>query len=276
VLFINECINLSFDVYRQLSVRTTEKVILDYNPAFEFWVDTKLAHRDDVALIHSTYLDNDMLSPAQIAEIESNREIDPDWWKVYGLGLTGSTEGIVVKNWDIVDSLPPREEWKAAYLGVDFGWTNPSAISLVVLAHGEVWLDQLLYARGKDNTELASCILESEYNDLEVICDGAEPKSIRELQNAGVRAIRTENKDIRLGIRVMNRYKKHYTKSSVDTIRENRLYHYPLLPDGTYGDIPVDKDGHAKDAERYVFLNRLSNISSGFDITVGRAARKNQ
>ena len=97
VLYINEAINVGWEVYRQLAVRTTEKIILDYNPAFEFWVDTKLAPRADVRIIHSTYKDNDMLTASQISEIESNREIDPEWWKVYGLGETGSKAGLVMK-----------------------------------------------------------------------------------------------------------------------------------------------------------------------------------
>lgn len=274
LLYINECINLKFDVYRQLAVRTTDKIILDYNPAFEFWVDSKLAPRPDVRIIHSTYLDNDMLTAAQVAEIESNREIDPDWWQVYGLGLTGSKEGLVIKNWDIVDALPPRQEWKEAYIGVDFGWSAPSAVMLVVLSQGEIWIDQLGYGPNMDNPDIARAIYDEGYADLEVIADAAEPKSIKDLEGLGIRATASTNKEIELGIRIMNRYKKHYTARSVDSIDENRKYRYPQLPEGGYGGVPIKAHGHAKDAERYVFLNRLSNIASGFDVTVGSAARR--
>ena len=72
----------------------------------------------------------------------------------------------------------------------------------------------------------------------------------------------------------MNRYKKHYTKRSVNSIDENRKYCYTKDPDGNYTGKPIDKFNHAKDAERYVFLNRLSNISTGFDVTVGTTRRK--
>lgn len=276
LLYINECINVEWEVYRQLAVRTTEKIIADYNPAWEFWADTKLAHRKDVRIIHSTYLDNDMLSAAQIAEIESNREIDPDWWKVYGEGQTGSKEGLVIRNWDIVDGMPPRSEWKKAFIGIDFGWTNPTAIELVVLAHGEVWIDEIAYERGLDNPEIAAIVKDSGYADLEVIADPAEPKSIKELKNAGLKcADNGIDKNIKLGVRVMNRYKKHYTKRSIGSIAENRKYRYAKdKKTDEYTSEPLDKENHAKDAERYVFLNRLSNISTGFDVTVGSAGRK--
>ena len=274
VLYINEAINVPWEVYRQLAVRTTEKIILDYNPAYEFWVDSKLLPRPDVRLLHSTYLDNDMLTAAQIAEIESNMIIDPDWWKVYGLGETGSAQGLVIKNWDIVDALPPRSEWKKAFIGVDFGWSAPTSIMLVVLSRGEVWIDEIAYETNLDNPDIASKIIKAGYQGLEAICDKAEPKSIKELKSAGINAVPSDNKDIALGIRVMNRYKKHYTARSLGSIDENRKYRYAQDAEGNYSGEPIDKYNHAKDAERYVFLNRLSNISSGFDVTVGTAGRR--
>lgn len=274
ILYINECINVSYEVFRQLQVRTTEKIILDYNPAYEFWVDTKLAPLPNVRIIDSTYLDNDMLSPSQIRAIEANRELDPEWWNVYGLGQQGSREGLVVKNWDIVDSLPPRELWKAAYIGVDFGWTAPTAVELVVLSQGEVWIDELAYGPNLDNPDIANAIKKEGYANLETICDAAEPKSIKDLQGLDINAVKSDNKEIQLGITIMNRYKKHYTARSLGTIQENRMYRYPKDDNGAYGVIPIKAHGHAKDAERYVFLNRLSNIASGYDVTVGSTGRK--
>lgn len=272
ILYINECINVGWEVYRQLAVRTTEKIILDYNPAWEFWVDAKLKPRADVKILHSTYKDNDMLTAAQISEIESNRLIDPEWWKVYGEGETGSKAGLVVKNWDIVADLPPRAQWKKAFLGIDFGWSNPTAVMLVVLGQGgEVWIDEILYARGVDNPEIAEAIKGAGLSHLESICDKAEPKSIKELKTAGINAVPADSKDIKLGIRVMNRYKKHYTKNSTGSISENRKYRYPQDDEGNYiEEEPIKLHDHAKDAERYVFLNRLSNVSTGFDVTSGR------
>lgn len=273
VLYINEAINVQWEVYRQLAVRTTEKIIIDDNPAYEYWADTKLAHRKDVVTLNSTYLDNDMLTAAQISEIESNREIDPEWWKVYGEGQTGSKAGLVIDNWDIVDKMPPRAEWKKAYIGIDFGWSAPTAIMLVVLGQGgEVWIDEIKYDKNMDNPDIAQAIKDEGLADLECICDKAEPKSIKELKTAGIKAKPSENKDIKLGVRVMNRYKKHYTKRSLGSIDENRKYRYPQDESGDYvKDLPIDAHNHAKDAERYVFLNRLSNISTGYDVTVGRA-----
>jgi phage terminase large subunit len=273
---VNEAIHLEWETYRQLAVRTTEKIILDYNPAYEFWVDSKLAPRADVRIITSTYKDNDMLTASQISEIESNEELDPEWWKVYGLGQTGSKAGLVIKNWDIVQAMPPRSEWKKAFIGVDFGWSNPTAVMLVVLAHGDLWIDELAYEKNLDNPDIAALIKACGHKDLEIIADPAEPKSIKELRTAGLNvAEKGIVKDIKLGLRVLNRYKKHYTARSLGSIDENRKYRYPQDAEGNYvEDLPIDKHNHAKDAERYVALNRLSNISTGFDVTTSARSRK--
>ena len=275
VLYINECINVDWEIARQLFIRTTEKIILDYNPAWESWVETKLiAHRDDIAVLHSTYLDNDTLSALQLQEIESNRESDPDWWKVYGLGLTGTIEGLIWQNWDIVPEMP--KTFKKEWVALDWGWTNPTAIVHMGLGErGEVWCDEIAYQRGMDNPEIAQAIKDAGLDKLEVICDSAEPKSISELQGYGIpRAVATDSKEVDLGIRIVNRYKKHYTARSLNLIEENRRYRYAKdKKTGEYTKEPVKKFDHGRDAERYVFLSRLSNVPSGFDVTVGRARR---
>lgn len=275
ILFINECINIPFEVYRQLAVRTTEKIILDYNPAYEFWVDSKIAPRADAVILHSTYLDNDMLTAAQIAEIESNRDADPDWWKVYGLGETGSAEGLVIKNWDIVAEM--TKEFKREYIGLDFGYGNPTAIEHMRLNVGEVWIDEIAYSSGLTNPDIARIINDAGLAHLTIVADSAEPKSIQELKNAGLNVVPADKGDdsIRIGLQIMNRYKKHYTARSLGSIDENRKYRYPQDPNGNYDTRkPIPKHDHAKDAERYVFLKYFGDTRSGFDVTVSTPGRK--
>lgn len=153
ILYVNECINIDYETYRQLAIRTTETIFLDCNPCFEFWLDEKVLTQQGATLIHSTYRNNEYLSDAQIKEIESNRN-DKDWWQVYGEGLTGSRRGLVVDNWNIVPQMP--HDYKKRWLGIDFGFTNdPTAIVDVRLAQGQLWIDELLYERGYDNLMIA-------------------------------------------------------------------------------------------------------------------------
>lgn len=270
ILYINECINISYETYRQLAIRTTETIFLDYNPCYEFWVDDKVLPRNEAILIHSTYLDNEYLSPAQITEIESNKN-DTDWWQVYGLGQTGSKIGLIMQNWDIASTLP--SSYKKRWIGIDFGFTNdPTAIVDIRLSEGELWIDELLYARGYDNLMIAKHLEASNIpRQTAIIADSAEPKSIREIRNCGwtIEPAHKGKDSILTGLALLNRYPKHLTQSSTNLINEYRNYRWTVDEFGNPSNTPIDKFNHSIDAQRYVALNKLGQ-KGGFDYFVGK------
>lgn len=270
ILYINECINIPYETYRQLAIRTTETIFLDYNPCYEFWVDDKVLPRNEAILIHSTYLDNEYLSPAQITEIESNKN-DTDWWQVYGLGQTGSKVGLIMQNWDIASTLP--SSYKKRWIGIDFGFTNdPTAIVDIRLSEGELWIDELLYARGYDNLMIAKHLEASNIpRQTAIIADSAEPKSIREIRNCGwnIEPAHKGKDSILTGLALLNRYPKHLTQSSTNLINEYRNYRWTVDEFGNPSNIPIDKFNHSIDAQRYVALNKLGQ-KGGFDYFVGK------
>ena len=61
VLFVNECNNIDWESYYQLSIRTRKFIYLDYNPVAEFWVDSELIKDQDAEMIVLTYKDNEAL-----------------------------------------------------------------------------------------------------------------------------------------------------------------------------------------------------------------------
>lgn len=259
ILFINECNNIeSYEIYRQLAIRTRGTIFLDYNPREEFWVDEHILTRDNVTLIHSTYKDNDFLTAKQIAEIESNKH-DENWWKVYGLGLTGSREGLCLQNWKQVGELPSI--YKSRWLGLDFGFTNdPTALIDVRLSGGELWLDEIEYSPGMTNPDINRKVREEHLQHLTLVADSAEPKSIQELKNLGLKVEEAKKgpDSIKNGIDILNRYPINVTKRSVNLIRELRNYKWKMDVNGKPTNTPVDKFNHAIDACRYVGLNKLS------------------
>lgn len=275
ILYINECINIPYETYRQLAIRTTGTIFLDCNPAFSFWLDDKVLVSPDSELIHSTYRDNDFLSEAQIKEIESNRS-DENWWRVYGEGLTGTLSGAIIGNWDIVDSLP--DTYKDRWIGIDFGFTNdPTAIVDIRLSGGELWIDELLFAKSYDNLMIANHLDESGIDrDIPIVADSAEPKSIREIASQGwrIEAAQKGADSILSGIGILNRYTKHITASSLNIINEYRNYRWQTDTDGNALNRPIDRYNHSIDAQRYVCLNKLMERSSAqlsYSIINGRS-----
>ena len=253
VLFINECYFIPYEIYRQLAVRTRKRIMLDYNPRSRFWVDEYLIGKDNVALIHSTYKDNPHLTPMQVAQIESNRT-DSNWWRVYGLGETGSVEGLVYTNWQISQSYP--SEYKREFICIDFGFTNdPTAILRVRLSGGELWVDEIAYRTGMLNQDIVKELKDAGVaRGAQIVCDSAEQKSIAEINNlGGYRAVPVAKGkgSIVAGITAVQAYKLNITQRSLGTIDELRNYSWKRDINGSYINEPIDRYNHSLDALRY-------------------------
>lgn len=134
-LFINEANGIPYEVYWQLAIRTRKRVFIDYNPTARFWVHDKVLGRDGVRLIISDHRKNYFLTEEEHARIEGIE--DKELWKVYARGLTGMITGLVLTNYDIVDALPPREEWKMSARGMDFGFTCFKGDTHIMTSEGE-------------------------------------------------------------------------------------------------------------------------------------------
>jgi phage terminase large subunit len=269
ILFINECNRIPYEVYRQLAVRTTRCIFLDWNPDAEFWYEEKgICAKENTIEIHSTYKDNEYLSREQIDEIESNKS-DESWWNVYGLGLVGMAQGLIYTNWEQCARIP--DEAVLIGHGLDFGFTNdPTAIVSVYRAHGALYIKERCYRVGMVNTpnprdkSTNDKSIAIALQDLEgdIIADSAEPKSIEEIHNWGIKRIEESKKgrdSIRSGIDILRRYKLYVTSDSLNVIKEFRNYKYK--EDKMTGQIlqePIDKFNHAMDALRYVALNKLA------------------
>ena len=259
-LFVNEANGIPYDIYWQLAIRTRKKIFIDYNPSARFWVHDELIGREGVELLISDHRTNDTLTDEEHERIENIS--DPELHKVYARGRTGKLEGVVLVNWDICDALPPREEWKMSCYGLDFGFTNdPSALEHVVEAHGDLWVDELLYSTGLTNPDIAARAkgegLTSQDN---IIADCAEPKSIRELQAQGlwVSASPKGADSIVSGLDILRRYKIHFTRRSQGIIQNARSYRWAKDRDGNATNKPEDKNNHGIDAIRYVALAKLA------------------
>lgn len=259
-LFVNEANGVSYEIFWQLQIRTRKKVFMDYNPTSRFWAHDKIIGRKDALLIISNHRNNHFLSEEEHERIEGIE--DDELWKVYARGLTGKLEGVVFTNWDIVDELPPQGEWKMNARGLDFGFTNdPSALERVVLAHGELWIDEELYDTGYTNPMLAKAMKEAgvRRNDI-VIADCAEPKSIAEIKAEGIYIVPSVKggDSINVGIDILKRYKIHITRRSKGLIENMQAYKWKKDRDGKRTNSPIDAYNHGIDAVRYVALSKLN------------------
>lgn len=260
IAFLNEVNELTLDFFRQISLRTTWKIIMDYNPSDEYsFIYDDIIPRDDATFFKTTYKDNPFLEQEVIEEIERLKDTDENYWRIYGLGERGVSRETIFQAVTYED-LP--EGAKLVAYGLDWGYTNdPTAIVSVYLDDHSLYIRELVYSGGLTNPDIAERLrdLGLSRSD-EIIADSAEPKSIDEVHREGfnVKPARKGPDSIRLGIDAMRRYKLHVHVDSLNVQKEFRNYKWKTDKDGRMLNVPRDQFNHAVDAVRYVCLNKLT------------------
>lgn len=253
ILYVNEANNIAWEAYNQLAIRTSEEIWLDYNPTHEFWTTTELKEDPDSEFLTLTYKDNEALSVNIVKEIEKAKQKAKtssywdNWWKVYGLGQTGSLEGGIFYNWKITHAVPA--EARLIGCGLDFGYSNDPTALIAVYKHNEDRiLHEILYKTGMVNSEIAQFVPK-----IITYADSAEPKSIEEIRRLGAHIFPVEKgrDSINFGIQVMQNQNYLVTESSTNLIKELRNYCWDTDKTGKTLNKPIDKYNHAIDAVRY-------------------------
>jgi phage terminase large subunit len=270
VLFVNEANNVDWEAFHQLAIRTRDFIYIDYNPTIEFWAHTEIIGKPDADFIILTYRDNEAL-PEQIKSemekaIEKAKTSDywRNWVRVYVEGQVGQLQGVVFSNWQQVDEI----DSSATYLctGLDFGFSNdPTAAVDIYKLDGKIIVDQVIYQTGLTNPEIAKILKE---RTRKVIADSAEPKSITEIQRAGV-SISPAPKgpdSIMHGIQLIQQYDLLITKRSTDLIKELRGYVWKTGVDGKATNEPIGYLNHCVDALRYAFTTMQPKKTGRYSI----------
>jgi phage terminase large subunit len=160
-------------------------------------------------------------------------------------------------NWIHLQAIPP--EARLVRRGLDFGYTNdPTAIVDVYEYNGGyVWV-LVAYTKGLSNAQIAKIILDQPEQVL-VIGDSSEPKSIDEIKGYGVPIIgAVKGADSVLnGVGTVQSQQVYVLEQDTDLIKEERNYLWKLDRDGQPLNVPRDLFNHAMDAGRYAMTDLI-------------------
>jgi len=253
ILFINEGNNVPWETARGLDVRTSKFTFVDWNPVSEFWAHEYWVGQPENAYVHSTYLDAMAVLPKEvIANIESNKDKDPNWWNIYGLGKLGKVEGLVYPFFEQVDQTPSGRE----FYGLDFGYSNdPTVLVKCVIRDDGLYCEELIYEAGMTNDMIAYRMdeLGVRRNYDEIFADSAEPKSIEEIYRYGfnIKGAPKGPGSVEYGHQKVRQYKQFWVKDSVNCIKEQRNFRYVEDKNGKFTDKTTHTFSHGMDARRY-------------------------
>lgn len=275
VLALNEGINISWEVVRQLAVRTRDRIVADYNPAFPFWAHEHIQPRDNAITLRSTYRDNSYLTREQVAEIEVQRS-DERWWRVYGEGLVGELAGQIY-TFEQIDAMPDAAGLRE-YRGMDFGFTHdPTALAhcLADTRRRIIYAEEEIYETAMLNSDIVARFQgRGVPKGIPIYADCAEPKSIAEIRAAGYnvqaadKGAPVRSDKLRYQIQWMQGWQLLVTKASVNAIRELRSYTWAVDANGNTLNYPIDNFNHWLDALRYGSWTHLAGNKGQYHISI--------
>ena len=251
------------------------------------WANVFIAQPDDRAVtLHTSYLDvpAEWLGDSFLYEAERLKEINPTAYEHEYLGLATGTGGEVFPNVTVREITDDEiQQLDYIYSGVDFGFSIDPAVFMRVAydrKHDELFLLDEIYKKHCSNKQLADEIKARGYDktgkytghygftgyqayeeEAVIICDSAEPKSINDLQNEGLKALACKKYagSVLYGVKWLQSRKIIIDPARTPNAhREFTQYQYVQTKDGEFlSDVP-DKDQHTIDATRYA-LDRIIN-----------------
>jgi phage terminase large subunit len=268
-LFCNEFNELTYDQYYQLAFRTTEKIILDYNPSDDqHFVFKDIITRDDCEHFITTYKDNPFLEDSIIHELERLKNKDPYLWKVFGLGEKGIRQNIVFPRYQVLEDDLFGLQSGTEIRGMDFGFNDPAVMIKIKVDDDrkQIFIKEEVYKTHLSVSELIKemklVINNKQESGVEIIADCSRPDTIEELYQAGFNIHPCEKgpNSVYEGITDLKQYDLFITKSSLNIKKEMDNYKWKEDKNGKVLDQPVDAFNHAMDSLRYAKRRKNNNL----------------
>ena len=279
ILYCSEANALSESDFRQLTRRTRDCVLMDYNPSHgsRHWIERRVKQHPQAIVLRSTYEHNAYLTPAQVADIEEDIPVyeeadgtlvrdpelsydgdgilvkgNPEEWAVYGRGERAQSPALVYPHWQKrrwPDGLPV-----SAY-GVDFGTAQPSTVIAIGIeempaTHDDrLYWKEVVYEAGLTTPQIVTRLDAADVRkDVPMFCDHEQDR-IDQLKDAGYLAAKA-NKSVQSGIDTVKQYALCITPGSQRMIEEVSKYSRKVV-DGVILDQVIKEDDHAMDGGRY-------------------------
>lgn len=212
---------------------------------------------ENVLCHHSTYIMNRFIDDAYRARMERRKLVDPEGYRIYGLGEWGEIGGLILHNWEVKDISQNAADYDDFANGQDFGFNHADVILPVGIKDDDIYITKELYEYEKDTNELISMALDMGIDrKKQMWCDSAEPDRIKMWQKAGFRATGVDKGgsagSIKAQIDWLKQRKIYVHPSCVNTIKELQQWKWKKdEKTGDYLDEPVPFQDDAMAALRY-------------------------
>ena len=265
-IVIEEATEITLDDFTQLNLRLRSKkpnnqIHLMFNPVskanwvYKYFFETK---PDNCVIVQTTYKDNPHLPKEYVDSLHALENKNPAYYKIYVRGEFATLDKLVfpVIHKRIISEDELTDAW--FWAGMDFGYTNdPTAITWGYYnpVQNDLYITGEYDKIGMTNDVIAETLISLGLSKERIVADSAEPKSITELRNLGIKRIIASVKgadSVKNGIDRMQRCNIIIDERCTKTIEEFENYTWQKdRKTGEYINQPVDSYNHHIDSIRY-------------------------
>lgn len=201
------------------------QIRMTFNPVSAYhWIKKVFFDREDPDVLthQSTYENNRFIDEAYHRRMLRRKEVDPEGYRVYGLGEWGEVAGLILKNYVVEEFDRSPERFDYMVNAQDFGFNHANCIGEVGFKDGELFLCRELYVYEMDTDEIIR-LAEGKFNKrLNMWCDSAEPDRIKMWKKAGYMAkpVNKEQNSVHAQIDYLKQHRIHIYPTCVNTIKE--------------------------------------------------------
>lgn len=167
------------------------QIKLTFNPvSASHWIKRDFFDYEspDVLTHHSTYLSNRFCDEAYKQRMQRRKELDPEGYRIYGLGEWGEVGGLIFTNFESENFNTDFVNYDAVAIGQDFGFNHANAILTLGFKDGDIYVLDEIYVHEKDTSEIIALAEGRVDKSKRMWCDSAEPDRIKEWCKAGYKA----------------------------------------------------------------------------------------
>lgn len=170
------------------------QIKMTFNPVNRnHWIKKDFFDRPDplVQTHHSTYLMNRFIDDAYYQRMQRRKEVDPEGYKIYGLGEWGETGGLILHNWAVEDISQNIDDYDSVAIGQDFGYNHANCLLLLGNKDDNIYILKEIYVFQKETPEIIKLANEADFPKyVPMYCDSAEPDRISTWNTAGFNAMK--------------------------------------------------------------------------------------
>ena len=238
-----------------------KQITLTFNPwSPEIWIKPRFFDvvDDDVFSLTTTWQCNEWLDESDRNIFLKMKKNNPRRYRIEGEGEWGIAEGLIYEKHRVeefnIDDIRAIPGIKSAF-NLDFGFTDPNAFvcEMVDNANMKIYVFDEWYKSGVTNKIIAQQIKDMGYGGQIIICDNAEPKSIAELREEGLKAeaSRKGKDSVNHGIQLIQNYEIIIHPKCIEFQKEISNYCWEKDKDGKLTNKPDHEFSHGMDSMRY-------------------------